>query len=120
MCLLLLQPGNSRRSLIKAGFNSFTQSLVVPPGYYTDPGSNTIQLCNVDVDNAATDAVSYYCEGGLIGAAPRTVCPTAPTVVAGVYTPPDAAKSADCWSLLMPGYYFNGANVAACAAGSYW
>ncbi|WIA09380.1 hypothetical protein OEZ85_008786 [Tetradesmus obliquus] len=124
-CRLIMakvQPGNSRRSLIKADFNSFTQSLVVPPGYYTDPGSNTIQLCNDDVNDrtgAAANAVSYYCLGGLVGVANRTVCPAA--LSDGVYTPPDAAKSADCWSLLKPGYQFtaDARKAAACDANKY-
>ncbi|WIA29466.1 hypothetical protein OEZ86_011967 [Tetradesmus obliquus] len=123
-CRLIMakvQPGNSRRSLIKADFNSFTQSLTVPPGYYTDPGSNTIKLCNDDVDVASAGPVSYYCEGGLIGAAPRKTCTAAAgTATVGVYTPPDAAAATDCWSLLMPGYYFSATNTAAeCAVNTY-
>uniref|UniRef100_A0A383VV89 Apple domain-containing protein n=1 Tax=Tetradesmus obliquus TaxID=3088 RepID=A0A383VV89_TETOB len=120
-CQLILakvQPGNSRRSLIKAGFNSFTQSLVVPAGYYTDPGSNTIKLCNNDVEDRAVDAVSYYCAGGLVGAAARTVCAAAGSP--GVYTPPDASVAADCWSLLKPGYVFTAARTAAaCGSNKY-
>jgi hypothetical protein len=117
---LLLQPGNSRRSLIKASFESFTQSLQVAPGYYTDPGSNIIKLCNDDVDVKGTDAVSYYCAGGLVGSAPRDACAAAGSTD-GVYTPPDASVSDDCWSLLKPGYKFSAArNAVACDANEYW
>jgi hypothetical protein len=117
---LLLQPGNSRRSLIKASFESFTQSLQVAPGYYTDPGSNTIKLCNDDVADKATDAVSYYCAGGLVGSAARTACAAAGSDN-GVYTPPDASVAGDCWSLLKPGYKFSAAATAvACGDDEYW
>jgi hypothetical protein len=117
---LLLQPGNSRRSLIKASFESFTQSLKVPAGYYTDPGSNIIKLCNDDVDVAGTDAVSYYCAGGSVGSAPRSACPAAGSTI-GVYTPPDASVAADCWSLLKPGHKFSAAGTAVvCGANEYW
>jgi hypothetical protein len=120
-----LQPGNSRRSLIKASFSSFTQSLKVPAGYYTDPGSSTIRLCNDIVTESGStnppgDPVSYYCEGGLIGAATRIKCDPAGSAL-GVYSPPDAAAAADCWSLLKPGYKFDGARTAAdCDTDEYW
>jgi hypothetical protein len=117
---IFLQPGSSRRSLVKASFSSFTQSLKVPAGYYTDPGSNIIKLCNDDVLEQTGDAVSYYCTGGLVGSATRTACDAAGSV-AGVYTPPDAAASTDCWSLVKPGYYLTAARTAAaCPANKYW
>jgi hypothetical protein len=93
----------------------------VPAGYYTDPGSNIIKLCNDVVTEKGVDPISYYCPGGLVGEAQRLTCDSSTASANGVYSPPDASTTADCWSLLKPGYYFSGAQTAAaCPADSYW
>uniref|UniRef100_A0A383VUV6 Tyrosine-protein kinase ephrin type A/B receptor-like domain-containing protein n=1 Tax=Tetradesmus obliquus TaxID=3088 RepID=A0A383VUV6_TETOB len=107
-------PGNSLRTLIKANFMGLNTNQVVSKGYYSQPGSTTVEICGASL----TGVQGFFCPGGpRPGAAPRQQCAD-PNIV-GTQMMAGSESAADCSGWLVAGWYWTGSAVEGCPTDHY-
>ncbi|WIA29465.1 hypothetical protein OEZ86_011966 [Tetradesmus obliquus] len=109
-------PGNSLRTLIKANFMGLNTNQAVSKGYYSQPGTSTVQICEAE---SSVGGTGFFCPGGpRPGAAPRQACGAAN--IAGTQMKVGSESADDCSGWLLPKYYYKpGTGVLLCEEDFY-